>query len=156
MKKMIRRSMGFIILGLFCGLMSVQTGFSYNTLVIRLPDLTVSGHRDATIQGTHKYKVTIKNIGTAPSKRTLVYVQWISLVHHPGVNDIRFQQDFYTPDGFLPSPSSDVSFEGGLSLNDIHRKEISKIRVTVDPKNLIRELNETNNVLELTFRTSGR
>jgi len=107
-----------------------------------MPDLTVVA-KDWSVAGTqYVINLTVKNIGTAPSNDTLVYINAIDPTPPPGLNQIRIQ--FSEPLSALP-PGAEHSFSKNIPLSKIHAKEIDNIDVLVDPKSVVKESDENNN-----------
>jgi len=115
------------------------------------PDLVPGEHSsriDSSDPSSPKYitEFNIKNVGDAPSGPTRVYFEAISPVEHPGVNEIRYQKMLELPP-IQPGQASEM-FRVEMELHIIHAREIQTIRVIADPKVMVDEKDETNNVAE--------
>jgi len=123
--------------------LSLQPKFFWWT---KLPDLTIIAYSDefdvSAVPAKYKVKTTIKNIGLARSNPSRVYVNAISLVSNPELNEIRLQCPCNLPE-LNPNDTFDcvVSFD----LAKMHAREVGRIEVLVDPKEEVFESREDNN-----------
>ena len=110
--------------------------------LIGLPDLTVV-EKDWSISGQqYVINLKIKNIGGTDSGQCLVYINAIDPTPPAGINEIRIQ---LTEDLPALAPGEEYSFTESIDLSDIHAKEVKHIEVLVDPKDDVKESDETNN-----------
>lgn len=112
----------------------------------KLPDLTITAYVAEYVVDAdppvYRITITVKNIGGRRSGPSRVYVNAISLIPHPGLNDIRLQSGPTLPE-LKRNETHDciVSFP----LHEMHAKEVGKIEVFVDPKSEVFECREDNN-----------
>jgi subtilase family serine protease len=127
---------------------AIHPTLDWRNMVRPLPDLVVVRYADEYLTNTREYKVkaTIANIGKKKSGKTTAYCNAISLVPHPGLNEIRIQKDANVK-ALEPRHTVEVEFEP-FKLADMHANEVGKIQIEVDPKRMVKELNEANNVVE--------
>lgn len=111
------------------------------------PDLVVGSVERgiASTESPPQYivKFTVKNIGTGPSGPTNVYINAINLTPPAGVNEIRIQNGVNIP-ALLPGQAT-APIQTKFILSQIHAREVSVMRILVDPKNLVIESDESNN-----------
>ena len=111
-----------------------------------LPDLTFFDY-DISVDGTNAIlKLTVTNIGKRKSGETYVYFNAIDTTPPPGKNEVRIQHIKDLPP---LDPNQKHSYDFKLTLLQINDNQINKIDVLIDPKNLVREINENNNILIL-------
>jgi len=109
-----------------------------------LPDLVVVSYEDDYVNESYVIKARIGNQGSAPSGESVVYCNAISLVEHPGVNEIRIQK-MHKIIPLDPDRVTDVQFE--FPLHELHANEVGQFELLVDPKGMVIESNEFNNIL---------
>ena len=112
----------------------------------KLPDLTFK-HYDINVSGNEvKIKVVITNIGGSASNDTFVYFNAIDTTPPPGSNEIRIQHVEKLP-GL--NPGEDHIYKFKFTKQEIIDNQINRAEILIDPKNLVREINESNNDLRL-------
>ena len=123
-------------------LLEVHKPYKQRALVCDLPDLWIESYTADYVGEDYTIKAIVKNIGSKKSNPTLVYCNAISLIPHPGVNDIRIQgrEDLGE---IQPGETATCSFK--FKLSDLHAKEVGRIQIIVDPKDFVAECNEFNN-----------
>ncbi|MCG3256914.1 MAG: hypothetical protein KAU62_12535 [Candidatus Heimdallarchaeota archaeon] len=110
---------------------------------VKLPDLVVLAYSTGYDGTDYVIKLKVGNIGYAPSPNgVLVYINAISDVFHPGVNEIRIQESYALP---LLNPGDDYDHLIKFPLREMHAKEVNRFHVIVDPKGQVMELREDNN-----------
>lgn len=111
-----------------------------------LPDLTFYDY-DIDVSGNNvKLKVVIVNIGKSKSNPTFLYFNAIDTTPPPGKNEIRIQQVKDLPE-LAPRERHECRFQ--LTRQEIIDNQINRAEILIDPKNLVREINERNNKLRL-------
>jgi len=111
-----------------------------------LPDLTFSRYAIGDTSDNLSIKVTVKNIGLSVSGETFLYFNAIDTIPPPEKNEIRIQYMKNIP---RLKPNEEVIRKFTLTRTDIEQNQINKIEILIDPKNLVREINEFNNTLIL-------
>ena len=119
-----------------------------------MPDLVVSNHSGATDQtdpSSPKYRIrfAIRNIGAAPSGETLAYVNAIDSDPPAGQNKIRIQRSASVAP--LAPGAATTSLEVTFDLAEMHAKEIDRITIIADPKQMVRESDEAHNIASWTW-----
>jgi WD40 repeat protein len=121
----------------------------YRFATVDLPDLVVSTHSGTFTTddpSSPKYAVTfrVKNIGTGGSGPSLTYVDAINETPPPGQNQIRLQMRASVPALEPGAETEDLAV--AFDVGQMHAKEVQLLRIMVDPKVMVEEAFETNNV----------
>ena len=113
-----------------------------------LPDLTFHDYDIGIVNTTVKFKVIVVNIGKSKSNPTFVYFNAIDTTPPPGNNEIRLQQVENLPelDSYEKHP---CQFQ--LTKQEIIDNQINRVEILIDPKHLVKEINEDNNDLHLGY-----
>ncbi len=123
----------------------------YRFAAVDLPDLVVSSHAasfDTSDPSVPKYLVEfrIRNVGTAPSPATLVYVDALDPDPQPGTSTQRMQETAYH--AALAAGEESVQLQVAFDLAKMHAEDVHVVRITADPKAMVTEAFENNNKAE--------
>lgn len=110
-----------------------------------LPDLIVFSSEANTVGAEYAVSFTVKNIGTAASSGGRIYVNARN-PQPPSGSDIRIQKEF--PLGQIAAGAETDKFTVKFSTAQMNDVLVKQIQIDVDPKQEVREGNETNNVKE--------
>ena len=124
----------------------VPINFDWIKKFALLPDLTFSGYNITSSGNLVNIDVKVINIGKAKSGETFVYFNAIDTSPPPGKNEIRIQYRKNLPE---LSPGEEKLCKFNLTTQQVTNEELNRVDILIDPKNLVNELNENNNLLQL-------
>ncbi|MBE3050268.1 PD40 domain-containing protein [Candidatus Bathyarchaeota archaeon] len=117
---------------------------------LSLPDLTVAsyqGHMQAGDDSAdYVIEFAVKNIGNLESGDTDAYIEAINPEPPPDLNEIRIQKRVDVS-SLAPGSTTDI-LRVSFPMSEIHADEVTRLRITIDPKRRIKESNEVNNMVE--------
>jgi subtilase family serine protease len=111
-----------------------------------LPDITVISFSHQINRSNYLVQILVANIGRRSSKaiRPGVYVNAINPNPLSGQNVIQ-KQNIHNLPPLIPRTSCEII--STFRLSELRQKHVSRFEVKVDPKNLIKESNEVDNVV---------
>ena len=109
-----------------------------------LPDLVIKSYKCENDSVNSKIMVVVGNIGNAPSTQSRVYCNAINPTPPSGQNEIRVHLGKDLPP--IEAGGSSLPLEIRFEVAKLTSENVSRIDVNVDPKNEVKESDESNNL----------